>query len=118
MRGTRSDFARPLFCSADRWGCEDCSSALSASKLRAVPAKIEPVAIACWGKTRFYGGAQNQANDLAPPLEGRRQTLRTPADDFCSAQRLRRGGIVGCDVRLATYNHRTNQACNLQPTDA
>ena len=27
------------------------------------------------------------------------------------------GGIVGCDVRLATYNHRTNQA-NLQPTDA
>ena len=26
-----------------------------------------------------------------------------------------RGRDGGCDVRLATYNYRTNQACNLQP---
>ena len=47
----------------------------------------------------------------------RARTLREPQGAECdlAVSSSLRGRDGGCDVRLATYNYRTNQACNLQP---
>ena len=98
----RSDFARLLFRSSDDWGCERCRSAVSASKLRAVPAKIEPVAIARVGAKPVFTEAENQANDLASPPQGRHRALHTRADDFFAARSAgeqQTGRAAGCPRR-------------------
>ena len=69
-----SDFARRYF-AAPIAGAVSTAGVLSAPPNCArFPQKSSPLRSRVGCKTRFYGGAQNQANDLAPPLKGRHQT--------------------------------------------
>ena len=79
VRDAAGEFARRFFCNVDDWGCEDCSSAVSTSKLRAVTAKIEPVAIDFGCKTRFYAARKTKpTTSFHPSRDAIRPFARLP----------------------------------------
>ena len=79
VRDTRGATLRAATCSADDWGCERCRSAVSASKLCAVAAKIEPVAIDFGCKTRFYAARKTKpTTSFHPSRDAIRPFARLP----------------------------------------